>query len=42
MKEENYMIESKAQDWKIVKDNQAEIWKNPSIESYYILNRMSK
>lgn len=33
------MIESKGWNWKIVKDNQAEIWKNPSIESYYLLNR---
>lgn len=33
------MIESKGWNWKIIKDNQAEIWKNPSIESYYLLNR---
>ncbi len=34
-----YMIESKGWNWKIVKDGQEEIWKNPSIESYYLLNR---
>ena len=33
------MIESKGWNWKIVKENQEEIWKNPSIESYYLLNR---
>lgn len=33
------MIESKGWNWKIVKDDQEEIWKNPSIESYYLLNR---
>lgn len=33
------MIESKGWDWKIVKDNQADIWKNPSMESYYLVNR---
>lgn len=32
------MIESKGWDWKNVDYNQAEIWKNPSIESYYLLN----
>lgn len=33
------MVESKGWDWKIVKDNENCIWKNPSIESYYLLNR---
>ena len=33
------MVESKGWNWKIVKENQKEIWKNPSIESYYLINR---
>lgn len=33
------MIKSKGWDWKIVKDDENCIWKNPSIESYYLLNR---
>lgn len=33
------MIESKGWNWKIVKEDKIEIWKNPSIESYYLLNR---
>ncbi|MCI8290805.1 MAG: class I SAM-dependent methyltransferase [Clostridia bacterium] len=33
------MVESKGWNWKIVKDNQADIWKNPSMESYYLVNR---
>ena len=33
------MIESKGWNWKIVKDEDNCIWKNPSIESYYLLNR---
>lgn len=33
------MIESKGWNWKIVEDNNEEVWKNPSIESYYLLNR---
>ena len=33
------MIESKGWNWKIVKDDGELIWKNPSIESYYLLNR---
>ena len=33
------MIESKGWNWKIVKDEQEEFWKNPSVESYYLLNR---
>lgn len=33
------MIKSKGWDWKIVKDDDNCIWKNPSIESFYLLNR---
>ena len=33
------MIKSKGWNWKIVKDDPNSIWKNPSIESYYLLNR---
>ena len=33
------MVESKAWDWKILKEDEENIWKNPSIESYYLLNR---
>ncbi len=33
------MIESKGWEWKLVKDDEDCIWKNPSIESYYLLNR---
>ena len=35
------MIKSKGWNWKIVKDDPECIWKNPSIESYYLLNRWS-
>jgi len=35
------MIKSKGWNWKIVKDDSKSIWKNPSIESYYLLNRWS-
>lgn len=35
----NIMVESKGWDWKIVNGSQKEIYKNPSIESYYLLNR---
>ena len=35
------MVESREWNWKIVKDSFEEIWKNPSIESYYLLNRWS-
>ena len=35
------MIKSKGWNWKIVKDDPNSIWKNPSIESYYLLNRWS-
>lgn len=33
------MIKSKGWNWEIVKDDPTCIWKNPSIESYYLLNR---
>ena len=33
------MIESKGWNWKIVKEDKECIWKNPSIESYYLLNK---
>jgi len=33
------MIESKAWEWGIVKGKDADYWKEPSIESYYLLNR---
>lgn len=33
------MVESKAWNWKIVKDEKAEYWLEPSVESYYVLNR---
>ena len=33
------MVESKGWKWEIVEDNENSIWKNPSIESYYLLNR---
>ena len=33
------MIKSQGWDWKIVKGDFQEVWKNPSIESYYLLNR---
>ncbi len=33
------MVESREWNWKIVKDSFEEIWKNPSIESYYLVNR---
>lgn len=32
------MIKSKGWNWKIVKDDDC-VWKNPSVESYYLLNR---
>ena len=35
------MIKSKGWDWKIIKDDPESVWKNPSIESYYLLNRWS-
>lgn len=33
------MIESKGWNWKIVSDDKDSIWKNPAIESYYLLSR---
>lgn len=33
------MIKSKAWDWKILDSNAEKIWLEPSIESYYLLNR---
>ena len=33
------MVKSKGWNWKIVKNEQKEFWKNPSVESYYLLNR---
>ena len=33
------MIKSKGWNWKIVKEDENSIWKNPCIESYYLLNR---
>ena len=33
------MVESKGWNWEIVKDEQEDFWKNPSVESYYLLNR---
>ena len=33
------MVESKGWNWEIVKDDKESIWKNPSIESYYLVNR---
>ena len=33
------MINSKGWNWKIITDDAANFWKNPSIESFYLLNR---
>ena len=33
------MIKSRGWDWKIVKDDKECIWKNPCMESFYLLNR---
>ena len=33
------MVESKGWNWNIVDDDKNSIWRNPSIESYYLLNR---
>lgn len=33
------MVESKGWNWKVIKDDKENIWKSPSIESYYLLNR---
>ena len=35
------MVNSKGWNWKIYKDDPSCIWKNPSIESYYLLSRWS-
>ena len=36
------MIESKAWKWEIVKGSDEDYWKEPSIESYYLINRWQK
>jgi SAM-dependent methyltransferase len=36
------MVESKAWDWKIVKNKQEQTWLEPSIESYYLIDRWRK
>ena len=36
------MVESKAWDWKIVKNKQEQTWLEPSIESYYLIDRWQK
>ncbi len=33
------MVESKGWNWNIVEADEKSVWKNPSIESYYLLNR---
>lgn len=33
------MIESKGWNWNLIKEDKDCIWKNPSMESYYLLNR---
>ena len=33
------MVDSKGWNWNVVKDDENCIWKNPSIESYYLVNR---
>ena len=33
------MVKSKGWNWNLVEDNEDCIWKNPSVESYYLLNR---
>lgn len=33
------MVESKEWNWKILKDKEKKMWLEPSIESYYLLNR---
>ena len=33
------MVKSQGWDWKIVKDDFKSVWKNPSMESFYLLNR---
>lgn len=36
------MIESKGWDWKTLEKDKVHIWKEPSIESYYLLSKWSK
>lgn len=36
------MIESKGWNWEIVRDDKNCIWKNPSVESYYLLDRWKR
>lgn len=36
------MVESKGWNWNLVKETKDCIWKEPSIESYYLLNRWKK
>lgn len=36
------MVDSKAWNWKMLDTKGEEIWRQPSIESYYLLNRWSK
>lgn len=33
------MVESRGWNWEIVMDKEKELWKEPSVESYYLLNR---
>ena len=33
------MVESKGWNWNVVEEDEKCVWKNPSIESYYLLNR---
>lgn len=33
------MVESKGWNWKIVQNDKANIWMEPSIESYYLLSK---
>ena len=33
------MVESKGWNWKVVKNDLEDFWKNPSVESYYLVNR---
>ena len=33
------MVESKGWNWKVVKNELEDFWKNPSVESYYLVNR---
>lgn len=36
------MVKSKEWNWNIVNENESKIWLEPSIESYYLLNRWKK